>query len=124
LIVVTHGDLACALVRTAELIAGSQAGISCLMLAPGESVESLQSRMEMVLGADQPALLLVDMPGGTPWNVALRLTVGRQDVRVVSGVNLSMLLEAALSRSAMNVNQLAQLAQEVGAQAVRIADNR
>lgn len=120
LIVATHGDLACALVRTAELIAGPQTDVKCVTLAPGEAVEAFRSRLMADLRPVQPTLILVDLFGGTPWNVAVSLTADDPTARVVSGVNLPMLLEVVLSRRTLDVAQLALLALETGAQAVKM----
>jgi len=69
----------------------------------------------------QPILILVDVPGGTPWNVAVALAASVPDMRVVSGVNLSMLLEVTLLRSGLDIDQLARLAYQTGMEAITIA---
>ena len=122
IIVATHGDLAEALFRTAELIAGPMPDGICLGLAAGETQAIFEMRLAAAVPAAVPSLVLVDLFGGTPWNAALRLARSRPQMRVVSGVNLPMLLEVVLAgvgdRDA-DADQLARLARQAGVEAVR-----
>jgi mannose/fructose/sorbose-specific phosphotransferase system IIA component len=120
IVLVSHGELACALLRAAELIAGPQADVTCLALMPGDGIPALQTRLGEVVGLSRPALVLVDMPGGTPWNVALAVASQNASARVVSGMNLPMLLEVSLSRQGMSIDALARLALESGEEAVQV----
>jgi mannose/fructose/sorbose-specific phosphotransferase system IIA component len=120
IIVAAHGDLACALVRTVELIAGPLPNLQCLALAPAEDLQGFTSRLANSIAPNRPALILVDMPGGTPWNLALAVAAENESVRVVAGVNLPMLLEVALAPQNGDIEKLARLAQESGAGSVKI----
>ena len=121
IILAAHDDLACALIRTVEAIAGAQPDLLCVGLSAGEDVPAFRGRLVALLNPDQPALILVDLPGGTPWNVASSIALnGAPAVRVVSGVNLSMVLEAALLRQGLDIDQLAQLARQAGIDAITI----
>ena len=124
IIVASHGELARALVSTAELIAGVQTDVRYLSLMPGDDVQAFQSHLEEIIGPERPALILVDMLGGTPWNVALAVTAQNPRVRVVSGANLPILLEVAFSHQKMSIDQLAALAQETGAQSAQAGPGR
>ena len=122
IIVATHGDLAEALLRTAKLITGPMPGVICLGLAAGEAQASFEMRLTTAIPAAVSSLVLVDLFGGTPWNVALRLTRSRPQMRVVSGVNLPMLLEVMLAGGGdqdADADQLARLARQAGVEAVR-----
>jgi mannose/fructose/sorbose-specific phosphotransferase system IIA component len=119
-IVACHSGLAQALLKTAESIAGPQPGVACLDLLNGESPAAFESRLAAAAAPGRPALILVDLMGGTPWNAAARLALRRGDARVVSGVNLPMLLEVALA-GGDDVGWLARLAAEAGVQSVLAA---
>jgi mannose PTS system EIIA component len=120
IIVASHGDLACALMRAVELIAGPQDELHCLSLATGEDVAAFSARLAVLTDTHHPCLVLVDMAGGTPWNVALAQPRLHTQVRVVSGVNLPMLLEVALGRNHHSIDKLANLALEAGTQSVQL----
>ena len=126
IILAAHDDLACALIRTVEAIAGAQPDLLCVGLSAGEDVQAFRGRLVALLNPNQSALILVDLPGGTPWNVASSIASSialnrAPAVRVVSGVNLSMLLEVALLRQGLDIDQLAQLARQAGIDAITIA---
>ena len=54
----------------------------------------MTSRREVVPMADGPVLVLTDLPGGTPHNVASVVARSRPETAVISGVNLGMVVEA------------------------------
>ncbi len=119
IVVATHGDLARALLGAIESIAGPQQDIVCLGLAAGESPGVFEARLIAALASDAPALVLVDFLGGTPWNAALRVARQRERLRVVSGVNLPMLLEVAmLPRD--DLEQLTGAALDAGIRSIQV----
>lgn len=120
IVVATHGDLARALLGAVESIAGPLPDIVCLGLAEGESPDVFEARLTAALTPDSPALVLVDFPGGTPWNAALRVARARPHLRLVSGVNLPMLLDVALL-SVADPAQLAAAAVDAGLRSIQSA---
>jgi len=117
IIIACHSGLARALLRAAEAIAGPLPEVASLDLGDGESPAAYEARLAAALAPGQPALILADLMGGTPWNAAARLAQ-QGGVRVVSGVNLPMLLEVALGGGG-DADRLARLAEEAGVQSVR-----
>ncbi|MBI4396294.1 MAG: PTS sugar transporter subunit IIA [Elusimicrobia bacterium] len=111
-VIVTHGQMGHELLRCAEGIVGKQASVWVLGLEPSQGPEAFQKKVEQaVKEMDTPAgvLLLVDMLGGTPCNVALRQCRDpRLHYDVVTGVNLPMLLTALSNRHYMPLEQLSQ----------------
>jgi mannose/fructose-specific phosphotransferase system component IIA len=89
--VVAHGDLAAALVQEAERISGVT-GVLVPVSNAGCGREEIKRRVESAV-ADAPAVLFVDMPCGSCFFAAMRMARERSDVRVVTGVNLPMLLD-------------------------------
>lgn len=91
-LVVSHGRLAAELVASARRIVGELGPVESVCLdwdAAPEAVE--ESLREAVERAGEPLLVLVDIHGGTPSNVAMRLArPGR--IEVLSGVNLAMVV--------------------------------
>jgi mannose PTS system EIIA component len=124
LIVASHGDLACSLVRTVEMIAGKQSDIMCFALSPSADVGEFKDRIAAAVDTGRPTLVLVDMPGGTPWNAASAAAVDHELVHIVSGVNLPMLLEVVLVRADADIWKLTRLAVESGSQGIRMTDGR
>ena len=110
IVVVAHGSLAHSLVETAEGIHGPIEGVTALGLDPAESPEALAARLAAALDEDRrPALVLTDLRGGTPHNVATRLArPGR--VECMAGVNLALLLESIDTVDELDAPVLARLA--------------
>jgi len=127
-VVVSHGNLAGALLATAEMIAGGHPRALALELGRDESPEAFRQRLLGALHTEDDGepggfLLLTDLLGGTPHRVA---TLLREDLpdpaacAVVSGVNLAMVVDALLScEDAEDAESLARHVASVGLQQVR-----
>ncbi len=98
--VIGHGGLALALVETAIQIVGEIEAIKGIDFLPHEGKEKLLGKIiEAIKEVDkgQGAILLTDLFGGCCCNVSASLST-RYPVKVISGVNLSMLLEVIFHR--------------------------
>jgi PTS system mannose-specific IIA component len=120
IVVVAHGELGEVLVRTVEMIAGPCEGLTSVSLLPQDSPEHLASQVRAVLHGieGQETLILVDLFGGTPFNVVAR-EVRAPNVECVTGVNLPMLLEAVTSREGVTLAQLKTTVLRAGRDSVR-----
>jgi len=116
IVVATHGEFGKELVATLRMILGESEGIKAIALLPSESLESFKEKLEETLKKVDPknrgALVLVDMIGGTPFNVAL-LTAQTHKLQIVTGVNLPMLVKVATSQDEKNLETLALETQKV-----------
>ena len=102
IVVAAHGDLASGLVSAAQLICGQIANLAAVSLDPADSPESFASRLAGAApDPDEPLLMLTDLVGGTPHNVAFALVRRRPSAVVISGVNLAVLMEAAMTDEAL-----------------------
>jgi mannose PTS system EIIA component len=122
-LILTHGNLAEALVDTAAQIVGDLRDVQCLALDWNEPREALLARLENVLrGLDsgQGVLVLTDLYGDTPSNLALSL-VDPGRVEVVTGVNLPMVLRlCCVGTRPSEVGELARWIQAKGRQGIRL----
>ena len=119
-VLVSHGELGDALIRAAEMIAGPAERVYSVPLLPGESPESWADKLSAVLLQieDEKTLVLIDLTGGTPYNVAAR-QVPRENVECVTGVNLPMVLEALMSRDDASLPGLAESVAQAGKESVK-----
>jgi len=100
LVVATHGRLGEELVRTAQGIVGPLPQARALSISAGSSMEAAREELRGAIRAvddGDGVLVLTDMLGGTPANLAL--TFLDEKIEVLTGVNLPMLLKLAGCRS-------------------------
>jgi mannose/fructose-specific phosphotransferase system component IIA len=115
-VVVSHAELAGALVAAVQAISGVDGALEAVS-NEGCDPEALASRIGRATG-DGPAVLFVDLPGGSCLTSALRLARGRGSVSVVTGVNLAMLLDFVFHRE-LSPAEAARRAVQAGEQAIR-----
>ncbi|MBL8328233.1 MAG: PTS fructose transporter subunit IIA [Rubrivivax sp.] len=91
LLVIAHAPLASALVQVAGHVFPEEvARITILDVAPDQSASEIEAQLRAAMPAQGELLILTDVFGATPCNVALRVADGAR-CRVVCGVNVPML---------------------------------
>ena len=123
ILLITHGDAGQALIGSSEMIVGSEQDLVALALTPGMSAETLlQQASDAIRQLGMPTLVLVDIFGGTPANVAMALSRD-SNIRCVSGLNLGMLVEVLVMRGSsdsLSLRQLQDIAYSSGSEACRV----
>ncbi|MDY7078377.1 MAG: PTS sugar transporter subunit IIA [Chloroflexota bacterium] len=120
IVIVSHADLGDAMIRAAEMIAGSTESLYSVALLPDDSPESFGEKLDTALQEieGQETLVLIDLFGGTPYNVAARLVL-KENVECVTGANLPMLLELVMSRDGATLAELAEDIARAGQESVK-----
>lgn len=110
IILVTHGDLGKEMINSAHLIVGDIPFINHCSLQKEDKTDRLKERLEKTIyemrGLDG-IIILSDLFGGTPSNLSM-LESRRENVRTISGVNLTMLLTCILEREQSDLDELAE----------------
>lgn len=122
IIIVSHGDYGSAILRTAEFILGPISDCSSISVDAGHEVSETVRRLEDAaerLDKGAGVIILTDMFGGTPTNLALSLLV-KHHVEVVTGVNMPMLLKVCTSRDTP-LGELARQAGNAGTRGIVVA---
>jgi len=123
LVIVTHGQLAVELRRAAEHVVGPQEHIETVCIGPDDDMERRRDDIRAaVTRADQDkgVILLTDMFGGTPSNLAISM-LKDGSVEVLAGVNLPMLIKLAEARKTANLMEAAEKAKDAGQRYIAIA---
>ncbi|NVN58860.1 PTS fructose transporter subunit IIA [Enterococcus avium] len=98
IVLMTHGSFGKELIASGELILGELKDVFSISLEAEKEPMELMSELETLLQSDfDQYILLADLFGGTPCNVAARFSL-EDNVIVLSGVNLPMLIEAEMAR--------------------------
>ncbi|WP_432200895.1 PTS sugar transporter subunit IIA [Erythrobacter sp. W53] len=123
IILVTHGDLAQHFIDAMEHVVGPQEKIAAICIGPSDDMEQRRSEISAAIAdvdVGSGAIILTDLFGGTPSNLAISLLdAGR--IEVIAGINLPMLIRLAGARKAMSVTEAAHAAQEAGRNYITVA---
>ena len=124
IVIAGHGDFPDGLLSAAQLICGTLADVRTVALRPDDTPEAFHERLlEATPASDDPVLLLTDLVGGTPHNMCLLLARRRPSAVLISGVNLALLMEAAMSLDALDAASVDRLV-EGGRAALAEASSR
>lgn len=114
-VIVAHTDVSEALLAAVRAIAGDETGLVAVSNRGCDRKALLARLDEAVRG--RPAVIFTDMAGGSCAHTAAHLAHGRADVRVVTGVNLAMLVDFAFHRD-LPLEAAAERAVQTGRTAV------
>jgi PTS system mannose-specific IIA component len=123
LLIVTHCDLGAELLNAAEFIVGKVDKADTLAITETTGSEKLRKSIEnkvTALNSGDGVIILTDMFGGTPSNLSLSFLRDEQ-IEVLTGVNLPMLIAIIQNRSDMKLSSLAEKAQEAGKAGISLA---
>jgi mannose PTS system EIIA component len=123
MVLVTHGSLAVEFRAALEHVVGPQKQLATITIGPDDDMEKRRREiMEAVSSVEsgQGVILLTDMFGGTPSNLAISVMNGAK-VEVLAGVNLPMLIKLASVRDHCNLEAAAAQAQDAGRKYIQIA---
>ncbi len=95
-VVVGHGGLAAALIDAVARIAGTESGLVAVSNTDCDR-GTLEQRITEAVG-DGPAIVFIDMPSGSCMFAAMHRLREMPTMRLVTGVNLAMLLEFVFNR--------------------------
>ncbi|TDI58996.1 MAG: PTS sugar transporter subunit IIA [Alphaproteobacteria bacterium] len=123
LVLVTHGQLAGEFRAALEHVVGPQQACEAISIGPDDDME--ERRRDIIEAVENVndgsgVILLTDMFGGTPSNLAISvMDPGR--IEVVAGVNLPMLIKLASVRGEGDLEDVIVAAQEAGRKYINVA---
>ena len=123
IILVTHGKLAETFVDAMEHVVGKQKAVATVCIGPNDDMEARrQDIADAVQAVDsgQGVVILTDLFGGTPSNLAISL-LRQGEVEVVAGINLPMLIRLAGARKTMGLGDAVAAAREAGRNYITVA---
>lgn len=123
MVLVTHGRLAAEFIAALEHVVGPQKNVRAVSIGPDDDME--RRRKEILDGITKVdegdgVVLLTDMFGGTPSNLAISV-MEKANVEVVAGINLPMLIKLASLREDTSLEVAVTAAQEAGRKYINVA---
>jgi PTS system mannose-specific IIA component len=123
LVIVTHGRLAEEFILAMEHVVGPQKCVVAICIGPDDDMEK-RRRDILKAAADvddgQGVILLTDMFGGTPSNLAISV-MEQTHAEVIAGLNLPMLIKLASVRHRQDLQSCVAHAQEAGRKYISVA---
>ena len=125
LVLVSHGRLADEMKLAVEHIVGPQEAVETVSIFPSDDIEQRRSEIQKKIDSvnkGSGVAIVTDMFGGTPSNLAISI-LGQNNVEVIAGMNLPMLIKLAQVRSSMELKEALLNAQEAGRKYINVASN-
>ena len=123
IVLVTHGRLAEEFVSAMEHVVGVQEQVATVCIAPDDDMEAKRAQIRKCIDdvdSGQGAVVLTDLFGGTPSNLAISLLEsGRTEV--IAGTNLPMLIRLAKARTELPLSEAALAARDAGRNYITVA---
>lgn len=123
MILVTHGRLAEEFVNAMEHVVGQQPDVVTVCIGPNDDMELRRKEIAQAIrkvDSGQGAVMLTDLFGGTPSNLAISLLQAGK-TEVIAGINLPMLIRLAGARKDMDLKKAAAAARDAGRTYITIA---
>jgi mannose PTS system EIIA component len=123
MVLVTHGALAHEFKSALEHVVGPQDFVEAIAIGPEDDMEQRREDiLRAVDAADQGhgVVILTDMFGGTPSNLAISI-MQQREVEVIAGVNLPMLVKLARIRTDLDIKKAVAAAAEAGRKYINVA---
>lgn len=122
-VIVTHGHLASELLAAAEMIVGAVKHITSVSIGWHDDVDMARAEIERAMQRVEEGrgvLLLTDMFGGTPTNIA-SIFLAEGEVEIVTGVNLPMVIKLASQQEQESLAEIARRVRNQGQEGIYIA---
>jgi mannose PTS system EIIA component len=123
MVLVTHGQLATGFRAALEHVVGPQSQLETITIGPDDDMEQRRSDILNAAARVQDGagvVILTDMFGGTPSNLAISVMDGGR-IEVICGVNLPMLIKLATMRDTTNLDHAVVEAREAGRKYITVA---
>lgn len=101
IILASHGPFAQGALECAQMLMGKQENIKVISVLVDSNIDDLRQQMVesyQTLNQGDGVIILVDLMGGTPCNLAGELIIQHDDVLLFSGFNIPVLLEVLNNR--------------------------
>lgn len=122
IILMSHGLMAEEILNSAKMILGNQINYPVVSMTQNYGIEGTINKLNKILEETSDIrniIILVDLMGGTPANVAMMKASMDKRIQVVTGMNLGMVLESYFK---INEEKLAEHLIEIGKSSIKIPE--
>ena len=112
IVLISHGSMAEGVKVSLEMIVGRQEHVHTVSLRPdSDNLQFEKELNEKMKALNGTTLIIADLLGGTPCNVATKNYLNVDGVEIIAGMTLSVVIEAVVNQQA-SIKELGCLAQE------------
>lgn len=122
-LIIAHGALAFEMLQTLEFIAGKQAGFKAVAIDHAVDMDKAREIITTAIDeimTDKGVIALTDLFGGAPSNIAMSL-MDEKKLEIVAGVNLPILIHAAMMDESLTLKEKAQKLRDYGRNNIFVA---
>ena len=119
-VIVSHGQLANELLAAAETVIGNIGHVTAVSIGWHDDVDLAKDEVERAIKSvskGSGVLVMTDMFGGTPTNIAA-MFLATGEVELVTGVNLPMVIKLATNTKEIELEELAREVEEQGKRSI------
>jgi len=123
LVLVTHGQLAREFIAALEHVVGPQQQVLAICIGAEDDIEARRSDIVKAVAevnTGEGVIVLTDMFGGTPSNLALSV-MSQPGVEVIAGVNLPLLVKLASMRGSEPMAKVVAASRDAGRKYINVA---
>ncbi|MBO4285559.1 MAG: PTS sugar transporter subunit IIA [Alphaproteobacteria bacterium] len=123
LVLVTHGAMAAEFLSAMQYVVGPQKQIEAVGIFPNDDIQKRRSEIQekvQKVDAGNGVIVLTDMFGGTPSNLAISL-MEKENIEVLAGLNLPMLIKLSNMRQNASLKEAARAAEDAGKKYINLA---
>jgi len=124
-VIVSHGQVANELLTAAEAVVGDLSHITAVSIGWHDDVEMAKAEIARSISqvsSGNGVLILTDMFGGTPTNIAA-MFLKEGEVEIVTGVNLPMVIKVASNKKEIALHELAKEVEAQGRESIHRTSN-
>ncbi|WMC18848.1 MAG: PTS mannose transporter subunit IIAB [Enterobacteriaceae bacterium PSpicST2] len=128
IIITAHGSISKQLLITTEMLIGKQKNVACVDFLTGDNTDNLYLKYKKIINSlniKKGIIFLVDIWGGSPFNVSSRIVIKKNNAEIISGVNIPMLIELFMIRNDnVTFNKLISVAFNYGQRGIKLFKNK
>lgn len=115
-IVTGHGHFASGIKASIEQLMGEQEDVVYIDFSVSMGSDDLNQiyQKEVAVNSDDSVLFFCDLLGGTPFRIASTIATTKNNIEVIAGTNLQMLIQSFLDRDDLGLNEIVEQALDIG----------
>lgn len=124
LVITGHGEFSGGILGVIDFIMGDVKDIVKVEF-DNSDLETYSNRIEEIIKeSKEGTLIFTDIVGGTPFRISTLLCTKYDDVSVITGVNIPMIIESIIKRDSMTLKELSACIAEMGRSSIQVFDRQ